>query len=323
MQMIFRFAVAAAFLTHLLNIGLAFGAEQTSQETSAFHPFYNSINGKYGYLDNNGTVHIYPKFDLAWDFTEGLAPAQLGKLIGYINSRGDFVIAPKFRMAEQFSEGLALASEDGLRKDDLTYGYIDKSGQFVIAPRLQLTSRAECGTDDSSTVPAVSMLGGAHVPGDVEKGGCIQGVPRFSEGLAPFWQQDKWGFISTTGKVIIEPKYSIVTPFSEGFAAVAVERSGLTSRYYHIDYTGNYLNPEGMSFLGSFHEGLAAFENTDGKYGYISKSGKVAIPAQFAEAQTFREGLAAAARSFDRFGCINHRGEFVMTCSPEFPPADS
>ena len=66
----------------------------------------------------------------------------------------------------------------------------------------------------------------------------------------------KYGFIDKSGKVVIEPQFDDVGPFSEGFAGV----------------------------------------EKDGKWGFIDKSGKVVIEPQFDDAEPFSEGLAKVRR---------------------------
>lgn len=53
-----------------------------------------------------------------------VAAALKNSLLGYINTSGDFVIEPQFDLAQEFSEGLAYV-ETGQYA-----GYIDKSGKL-------------------------------------------------------------------------------------------------------------------------------------------------------------------------------------------------
>ncbi len=64
----------------------------------------------------------------------------------------------------------------------------------------------------------------------------------------------KWGYIDTTGKLVIEPKYWQVGPFSEGLAWVEVEKGG--------------------------------------KRGFVNRKGELVIKPRFDTAWDFRDGLA-------------------------------
>ena len=63
-------------------------------------------DNRYGYCDMEGRPVIWPCFENAYQFTDGLAPVFLGSW-GYIDTKGDFFIAPIFDMASPFEYGRA------------------------------------------------------------------------------------------------------------------------------------------------------------------------------------------------------------------------
>ena len=63
--------------------------------------------------------------------------------------------------------------------------------------------------------------------------------------------------------------------------------------------------------LSVFHEGMAAYENTNGKWGYIDRSGDRIIPCIYDDAKRFSEGLAAVKKGI-YWGYINKKGETVI-----------
>jgi hypothetical protein len=283
---------------------MGYSAADITRSAPILHPFYSSITGKYGYLDEDGVVIINPNFDFASDFANNLARVRVGELFGYIDSSGAFVIIPRFKTAGTFLDGLALASEEGVYENPDgskggRYGYIDTAGQFVIPSRLQFTP---------------DMLR-SDVSYDLGKG------PFFSEGVAPFIELSKWGFITKTGEVVIEPKYDEVEPFSEGFAVVRIGSSWKT-KSYHIDHSGKFLNAWAAGWLGSFREGLATFTSGN-RSDYIRRDGKLARLPKFWRREDFHEELAAATLERDplkaKVGFINHSGVFVIT--PTFDSA--
>lgn len=101
------------------------------------------IEDKYGYIDINEKMVIEPRFDFAYDFSEGLAPVRIGTeedgRWGYIDKTGNMVIEPQFLEVKGFSEGLAAVKTGERDKKNDKWGFIDKTGQFVIAPQFENT----------------------------------------------------------------------------------------------------------------------------------------------------------------------------------------
>ena len=64
-------------------------------------------NGKWGFIDEQGTVMIDFLFDDALSFGQHLAAVKQGEFWGYINRQGDIVIEPVFLAAKSFSNGSA------------------------------------------------------------------------------------------------------------------------------------------------------------------------------------------------------------------------
>ena len=93
--------------------------------------------GKYGYIDQTGKIIIYPQFDYAEDFSEGLAVVAVRVedrwKFGFIDKKGEMVIRPKFINAHEFSDGLAMVIIDSIGG----WAYIDKSGEIVIQTDLK------------------------------------------------------------------------------------------------------------------------------------------------------------------------------------------
>ena len=83
----------------------------------------------WGYIDKKSNIVIDLLFDNAREFSEGLAPVQIGKKWGYINKSGEFVIKPKFSNAWSFDDKLAFVEENvlGVKFDC----YINKLGKKI------------------------------------------------------------------------------------------------------------------------------------------------------------------------------------------------
>jgi len=165
-------------------------------------------------------------------------------------------------------------------------------------------------------------------------------IHEFSEGLAVAGKRvpntnGRWGFIDETGKYVIEAKFIMVKPFSEGLAAVVFkENENAYSKVGYIDQTGRMVIPPRFSGEGGesergFSEGLTAVkvnEDRTDKWGYIDKSGKFVIEPQFAAAGPFSEGramvgIAEPSWSIDyKWGFIDTEGRWIAR--PQYESAD-
>ncbi|NMG05722.1 WG repeat-containing protein [Brasilonema sp. UFV-L1] len=258
------------------------------------------IDGKWGYIDKNGTEVIRPQFDETDDFSEGLARVWIvGQNWGYIDKAGKFVIPQQFTKdnAGNFSEGLARACFVD------TCGYINQRGDFVI-------ERKYGGARDFKEGLAVVKIRSKW--GYIDKSGNIAIQPQFddaenfSEGLADIKIGDKWGYINKSGDIVIKPQFDDNFRFSEGLAAVKTN-----GKWGYIDKSGNIvIKPQFDDDYGNFSEGLAAVK-INSKWGYIDKNGNLVVKAQFDEVREFSEGLAAV-KTNGKWGYIDKNGNFLI-----------
>jgi hypothetical protein len=105
--------------------------------------------------------------------------------------------------------------------------------------------------------------------------------------LRPIQQDGKWGYIDSTGKIVVKPQFAWAEEFSEGLAAFENE----DGKHGYIDDTGRVVIKPKFDNWTDFSEGLAAV-SVDLEWGYIDKTGKWAITPQFAVGEPFSDGLA-------------------------------
>ncbi|MCI0472893.1 MAG: WG repeat-containing protein, partial [Ignavibacteria bacterium] len=78
----------------------------------------------------------------------------------------------------------------------------------------------------------------------------------------------KYGYIDTTGKIIIKPQFDNARDFYEGLAVV-----GIGQKWGYIDKTGMIVIESEYDYVYNFSEGLAIVELGE-KYGAIDLTGK-------------------------------------------------
>ena len=166
-------------------------------------------------------------------------------------------------------------------------GYIDKDGQLIIPFQFD-----------------------AIVAGE---GGESLEFNDFSEGLAAVNKNDKYGFIDTKGKVVIEPKYEWASSFSDGLAIVSVE--GL---YGAIDTQGKTVIPFEYQALADFHDGFATAarppkdpEDYESKYGLINKQNEVVIPFMYESMGNLSESLIAVKKD-GKWGYVDTTNKSII-----------
>jgi len=254
---------------------------------------HNSGDHKTGFIDKTGKLVIKPKFRDAIGFSEGLARVYDNGKYGFIDKTGNVVIPLQFEEAGSFSEDLACV------KIGDKFGFIDKTGKVVIEPKYLLPSAFSEGLASVTIGGKASKggYGGYYItdkgkPVFIDKTGKIviqfgdevTEANGFSEGLAAIQVRKDaknvlTGFIDTSGKLVIPPKYYNVAGFSEGLASFIHK-----GKWTYLNKKGEIVFSTGFDLADNFENGLAwiqkgkfgdstLFEKV--KYGYIDKTGKV------------------------------------------------
>jgi hypothetical protein len=127
-----------------------------------------------------------------------------------------------------------------------------------------------------------------------------------------------YGFMDTTGKIVIAPKYKKVGDFING-----VSRTPLG----YIDKTGVEIISTNELGAGDFYNGFAITYPTDyvRGYGFINRAGKKIIKSTdelyFENAKNFAENRLAPVQIDGKWAFINAKGEIVI--DPIFDQANS
>ena len=237
-----------------------------------------------------------PEIRFAWagDFSEGLAPVEVGGRYGWIDTAGAMIIPARHEGAGPFSCGRAAFQSGG------RWGYLDVTGGQAIAPAFAWAGPFREGlaavAGDSGFFfidTAGSRLGRTNFTDARAFSGGFAAV-RFGEG-----ENYAWGFIDRAGRLAIDPVFAEApSGFSEGKARVRIEIER-PWRCGFIDTSGGFVIDTLYDAAGDFREGLAAVGRGEwqglvfrGSWGYVDATGRPVIGAHFAEAGPFRDGLA-------------------------------
>ena len=194
------------------------------------------VDNFYNFVDKDGNILLEKYVAYADDFSDDqLAIVEQKGLLGYINKKGEFQIPPQYYNAMSFYNGKALV------EDKTGWHVINKSGKILndIPDTLYVNFR------------------------DNGQNGMI---------LAYGKNSHKYGYISTSGKVKIDFKYSFAKPFRNNIAIIS----------------------------------------KNGLFGYIKKSGKEITEPKFLYAEDFNFTKTAIISEKTGFGIINQSGKYIL-----------
>ena len=160
---------------------------------------------------------------------------------GYIDRNGNWIIRPQFVLAQDF-----LNTGIAAVIDDSGWVYIDKKGNHVIRPFI-----------------------------------FDNGPDYFSEGLARFTVNERFGYFDQYGKIVIPPLFNYARPFCGGLAAVC-EGGEIKHEGEHSTWFG-------------------------GRWGFINKKGEIIVPFIYDQVEDFRDGQTRV-RSGHEWKIINTKG---------------
>ena len=265
-------------------------------------------NGEWCYIDQNGRLlQISPRIDVWRDFTEGMGTVRENDLWGFIGTTGDFAIQPRFSYAKEFSEGL------GVVRDGKRWGYVNTNGQIVI----------QCVYDDTRPFSnGIALVNGNrngwhYINKDGQKLNTppLREYKDFSDGYARVLDGKLWGYIDSNGQWAINPQFEEAFDFNDG---VAVVRTG--GLWNIINKSGQMIGqPTYTDGLKEFSHGLAAVES-NGYWGYINPQGQWIINPNFDVAKNFKNGFARVRDTNGKWGFIDTRGNYVV--QPQFEDAN-
>ncbi|MBC9934225.1 WG repeat-containing protein [Chitinophaga qingshengii] len=203
----------------------------------------------YGYTDTSGHWIIPPVYPWANEFSDGVAvvagkekirdaiagndelaqmynklPAGRPEYIfNVIDTTGKLLFAADVEGLDDFTDGVAQ-----FRQDD-QWGLMDKKGQVVMKPRFadrpypvssgvffaQINGKEEGNRDGYLEIFNTAGQPVGKVPLCLPNGHCMYNSHlAFFNGLLAVEIANKWGFVDTTGKLVIDPVYNEISDFS-------------------------------------------------------------------------------------------------------------
>ncbi len=236
----------------------------------------------------------------------GLIPVRNGEEWGYLSSSGKLITGMIYEELTPFSGEYAIAKIDG------TYYCINNN--------------FDKWSVDKNSLDGVKPFSEGYARGIIDNQWCfvnsemrindirVEWIGAYSEGMAGFSDNGKYGFFDTDFDIVIEADYDGVATndfeqcFNSGRAFVKDDEG-----YIMIDekgeQVGNQTFEEACAFLSS---GSLAAVKQDGKWGFVNTDGEIIIKCQFSNAKSFSENGLAAVSDGDKWGFINADGNVVI-----------
>lgn len=124
-------------------------------------------------------------------------------------------------------------------------------------------------------------------------------------------EECEWGFMDTTGQVVIRPEYTFAEPMSEEVGMVKKgDKWGMINRH------GEQLIPcqyDGVEFLENTDQKIVKVYKQEPKYGLIDTLGQLAVGAVYDEIGSFAEGRLAVSQN-NLWGFVDGAGKEVIPC---------
>lgn len=253
-------------------------------------------NGKWGYINSNGSFIIPPIYDDAADFSCGYAIVEQKDIVMCINTKGETRQLHQILMVKNnaFMNNYAI-----VQTKDAKYGIIDKDFKFVIEPSYYELG-GDYGVADNGFISFRYSKDDQIGYIDVNTGEIVIApqfdyeISGFLNNLATVEQNGKCGLINKEGVFVLSPIYEWLFPI--GINRYAFLNNGV---FGLISSTGDTIVEPIYSRIIYDAQGfyypisdLISVQNELGKFGYITTEGKMQIPMQYDFAYPFAENYA-------------------------------
>jgi hypothetical protein len=270
---------------------------------------------KWGLIDRNGSWITQPRFDRIDRFTGETADAKVNGTRCFLNRQGQVL---EYRRSRPYRPPLAVAGVTLVKGGPGKEGMVAADGRSVLEPQFDEIRWLRCKKGGGfnhrfpSSVPRYeydemifpflgSGLAAAKRDG---KWGLVTGAGKvllapefddidevFCEGRCVFKKNDRFGYIDTTGAVVVPPQFEAAGQFVGSIARAVTPRG-----WAFVTRGGDFVvHPSLNEYQPGqlvVSEGMAIVLCRNNKIGYVDATGRMAIVPRFDAAEPFRHGLA-------------------------------
>ena len=184
------------------------------------------LDGKFGFINEDGVEIISCKYEDACDFSDGLARVKSAEGWGFVNENGEEIIPCKYEKANGFWLGLAgVKSAEG-------WGFVNENGEEIVPCKYEEVNNF---LDGPFLVQSKYGWGFVNENGEEIIPCKYEDASAFSDGLARVQSKEGYGFVNEDGEEIIPCKYEDADDFWFGAETAEVKLNG---EWINIDKTG-------------------------------------------------------------------------------------
>lgn len=225
-----------------------------------------------------------------------------------LNTKGELSVPANYDLLTDFNNGYAIG-----RKEDVYY-VVNKNGEESTINGYHITYIKHFTEGLAPIEVKGKKWGFVDTTGSVIITPQYIGVGYFSGGLAWARLDDKTiGFLNIKGEWTIEPQYGFVNNFDKESGLARVKRNKSDSKWIYIDTAGKIQEdsfPVDPSDYNNFSDGMA-IGKLKNRYGYFNNKGEWVIKPQFKEVGNFINGFATVYKE-GKWGLINNKGDWVL-----------
>ncbi len=210
----------------------------------------------YGLVDSRGRVVVDPCYSSAtrmtfYDYDRDIyTPTNLyrlektegdGRPVSQLTTLDGSYVSEAYSSVYTVGQGIVVCQGGGVSEDgEYLYGLLDAQGQTLLPCQY-------------STIEA------------------------YSEGLALIWSPEEGSFfVDRQGNRVFSQRFNAAYGFSEGLAAVRED-----DRFGYIDTSGRYVVEPAYEVAERFHNGYAIVGDKNGGFGVIDSQGRVVVPLTY------------------------------------------
>jgi len=167
-------------------------------------------DGKWGWVDPNGSILIRPQFQEVEQFEDGVATVKTNEKWGIIDKNGTFLLQPQFK---------SITFDDRVWwiYNGIHWGLVDKNGAVLLQPQLEGYSSFK---DGRARVKKDGKWGLIDENGTFLVQPQFEWFGDFKDGEAFVKKDNKWGLVDKNGAIRIQPQFEWFNEFKDGIAKV-------------------------------------------------------------------------------------------------------